>query len=72
MPNNDQLFNIFVSKRINFDNSPACIYFSIDKVKNNTNREKFGSRSLLLQDGLNIDFKAKKYGGGFAYRKDRF
>ena len=39
LPNNDQLFNIFVSKRINFDNSPACIYFSIDKVKNNTNRE---------------------------------
>ena len=50
-PNNDQLFNVFVSKMINFDNSPADIYFQIDKVKSKTNSETFDANSLLLQDG---------------------
>ena len=57
--NNDQLFNIFVSKIINFDGSPAVIYFQIDKVKSRANSETFGASSLLLQDGSSNGFAVK-------------
>ena len=71
-PNNDQLFNVLVSEMINFDKSPADIYFQIDKVKSKTNSETFDANSLLLQDGSSNDFTAKKYEDGFRSRQDRF
>ena len=72
MPNTDQLFNVFQSKRINFHNSPAGIYFQIDKVESKANSETFDASSLLLQDGSSNDFTTKMYGGGFGSRQDRF
>ena len=39
MHNNDQLFDVFVSKIINSNNSPAGIYFQIDKIKSKKNSE---------------------------------
>ena len=72
MPKNDQLFNVLVSNRINFDSSSAGIYFQIDKVKSKTNSEIFDVSSLLFEDVSSNFFTEKKYGGGFESRQDRF
>ena len=44
MHNNDQLFDVFVSKRINSNNSPAGIYFQIDNIKSKKNTDTFDAR----------------------------
>ena len=72
MPNNDQLFNVLVSNRINLDNSSAGVYFQIDKVKSKTNSEIFDASSLLFEDVSSNVFPEKKNGGGFGSRQDRF
>ena len=69
--NNDQLFNAFISKRINPENSTDDIYFEIDRVRSKKNSETFDANSLLLQNGSCNDI-ATKYGNGFGSGQNRF
>ena len=54
--NNDQLFNVFINKRINNKNLSDEIYFEIGRVKRNTNMKTFDKDlelGNLIQNGTN-------------------
>ena len=73
--NDDQLFNVFVSKRVNEINSTDGIYFQIERVRSKTNSETFDAKvelSSLLQNGSDNDITSTKYGDGFGPGYHRF
>ena len=69
--NNDQLLNVFLTKRINPENLTDGINFQIDRAKSKANSEKFDANSLLLNNGSGNDI-ATKYGNEFGSGYNRF
>ena len=59
--NNDQIFNVFMSNRINHEEIDKGIYFQIDRVKSKTNTDTFEANTLLQKDGKSND-NSKKFG----------
>ena len=51
-PNSDQVYNIFIRKRINPGNFEKGIYFKIDHVQTKTDRETFNARKTLEKKWL--------------------
>ena len=49
--NNDQMFNVFTSTRINKQETEKDICFQIDRVRSKTNEDTFEANTLLRQNG---------------------
>ena len=47
MQNNDQMFNVFRTNRINQQKTEKGIYFQIDRVKSKTTADTFEANTLL-------------------------
>ena len=57
---NDQLYNIFISKRIKSGNFETAIYFQIDRVQSKTDKETFSANKTLEKNGSSTDGLPKK------------
>ena len=68
--NNDQIFNVFMSNRINLEETQKGIYFQIDWARSKTNGDTFDANMLLQQNGtsngntksLEVDTNLQKIG----------
>ena len=54
-PQNDQVYNVFISKRIKFGNFEKGIYFKIDPVKSMTDSETVSAKKKLERNGSSND-----------------
>ena len=57
---NEQLYNIFISKRIKSENFEKAIYFIIDRVQSKTDKETFSSNKTLEKNGSSNDRLLKR------------
>ena len=75
-PWNDQVYNVFIGKRIKSGNFEKGIYFKIDQVKSKTDSETFSAKQKLERDGLGIyplserDRGTELFGGSIGNGKD--
>ena len=59
-PGSDQVYNIFISKRINSGNFEKGIYFKIDRVQSKTDRETFNARKTLEKNDSDNERLSKR------------
>ena len=59
-PGSDQVYNIFISKRINSSNFEEGIYLIIDLVQSKTDRETFSARKTLEKNDSGNDRLSKR------------
>ena len=59
-PQDDQFYNVFVSKRIKGDNFNQRIYFKLEKVRGKTEKENFEAKKTL-EDGTGKDRPPKLF-----------
>ena len=57
-PNDDEYYNVFISKRINAENFSEGIYFKIERVREKTEKENFDAKKTL-EDGTSNDRLSK-------------
>ena len=57
-PNDDEYYNIFISKRINAENFSGGIYFKIERVREKNKKENFDAKKTL-EDGTSNDRLSK-------------
>ena len=69
--NNDQIFNVFMSTRINKQEAEKDIYYLIDRVRSNTNEGTFEANTLLRHNGGSND-SSKKFGSVYRPSENRY
>ena len=69
--NDDQMFNFFLSNRINKQETEKGIYFQIDRVRSKTNKDTSEANTLLRQNGA-INDSSKKFGSGYRPSENRY
>ena len=57
-PNDDEYYNVFISKRIKAENFSEGIYFKIERVRGKTEKENFDAKKTL-EDGASNDKLSK-------------
>ena len=57
-PNDDEYYNIFISKRINAENFSGGIYFKVERVREKNKKENFDAKKTL-EDGTSNDRLSK-------------
>ena len=69
--NNDQMFNVFMSAKINKQKTQKGIYFQIDRVRSKTNQATFAVNTLLQQNCASNN-SSKKLGSGYRPSENRY
>ena len=59
--NNDQMFNVFTSTKINQQETEKGIYFQIDRVRSKMNKDIFEANTLLRQNSARNDSSKSGY-----------
>ena len=73
---NDQVYLVFISKRVKSGNFEKGIYFKIDRVKSKTDSETFSAKQKLERNGSGNDQISEwdrgteLFGGGIGNGKD--
>ena len=52
-PNDDEYYNVFISKRIKAENFSEGIYFKIERVRGKTEKENFDAKKTLEDSASN-------------------
>ena len=69
--NNDQMFDVFMSAKINKQETQKGIYFQIDRVRSKTNQDTFAANTLLQQNCASNN-SSKKFRSGYRPTENRY